>query len=109
MTVENASTKGADKSIPNIKNMIESACLIPLREAMNNPTVRGSINNKTIPSYRSELYTALNPAQKSWLSNSIFDGRRESSLNAKNIIPMANISPYENKIRILFFLEMFAL
>jgi len=46
MTLENASIKGADTSTPKIKNIIESACLIPLREVINNPTISGSKRKK---------------------------------------------------------------
>jgi len=52
MELEYACTKGADKIAAIIKNIIVSAYLIPLLDAINNPIVTGSKKSKTNPSNR---------------------------------------------------------
>ena len=54
MLPENAGTNIPDRIIPKIKNIIESASLIPLREVKNNPNIRGKIKSKNNPSNLSE-------------------------------------------------------
>jgi hypothetical protein len=68
---ESAARKGEYKSIVKIKNIIESACKTPFRDAISNPTVKGNRNNETTPSARNEELNAANPVQKSWELNSV--------------------------------------
>ena len=65
MKEENPQIKGDDKSMPNIKNIIESACTIPLLDAWNNPKASGSMKSKTNPSNLKDEYNEANPSQKS--------------------------------------------
>lgn len=57
--------RGADKSTPVIKTMMESACSIPLLDVRNSPIMRGSKNTKTNPSNCRKVPSSVNPAKKS--------------------------------------------
>lgn len=56
---------GATRSIPEIKTNMESPCLTPFLDTMNNPTIKGIINNKTKTSNLNWIANEVNPIQNS--------------------------------------------
>ena len=77
----------ANKRGPSNKTKIESACLIPCLDAMNNPTVRGNKNIKIIPS------------NLNWIENAVNPDKNLRSLNTRNLsVDGSEITPENSKI-----------